>query len=51
MVNANFLQNLTRLQEIFPNEVDATVQATLASCCGDINKAAAKLAGCIDEGF
>jgi hypothetical protein len=36
---------------MFPNEVDSTLQATLASCCGDPNKAAAKLAGCTDEGF
>lgn len=42
---------MIRLKEMFPNEDDSTFQHALSSFGGDINKAAAKLAGCIDEGI
>ena len=38
--------NVTKLKELFPGEQYSVLQDTLSTFAGDINKAAAHLAGC-----
>ena len=38
--------NVTKLKELFPGEQYSVLEATLSTFAGDINKAAAHLAGC-----